>query len=110
MKTWYNAPEWLHLVAAYTVTKESNTEVRIAAVDATAYFSDDRRILVMPDELPGYVTSATFDDPDTIVTVELDGAEVVPANTDDIYSYILDEAGREAFATAIDILFVQTFL
>lgn len=113
VRTWYDDPEWLDLFVDYTVTRDSATEVRIAGLDAVTagYVPTDRRIqIVGATTETGYIVSATYTSPDTVVTVNLDGAATVPTAVTQILLYAMKSVSQGAFTTGIDIFEVEAFL
>lgn len=110
VRTWYDDPEFLDLMDAYTVTRESATEVRVAAVNAVSYFNTGRRIRITGGvPKAGVVASVVFSSPDTIVTVDLDGNDTVPIGTDTILLHAHSSLGAGAFGTGDDYLARDVF-
>ena len=85
VRKWYDDPEWTLAGnrnktsgVELAVTREASDKIRIAAGDQTGYFTPLRRIKI--GGIEGKVVSSDFaTDPDTVVTVALDGGASVPA-------------------------------
>lgn len=110
IRLWYDDPEFLDLMDAYTVSRDSATEVRIAAVNVVSYFNTDRRIR-LSGGVPkaGAVAAAVFSSPDTIVTVDLDNNDTVPVGTDTILLHAHKSLGTGAFGSGDDYLARDVF-
>jgi len=86
IRRWYDDPGLVSPFEDYTVTRDSDYVLRVAAIDATGILPDDRRIWVegtSTDEW-GFVASTVFSSPDTLVTVEMDGGVTLPAGADHV--------------------------
>jgi hypothetical protein len=95
IREWYDDPEWLNLMRdsagdALTVTKESDTAVKIAGVDMTSFFPVGRSCQVNDGatSVEGTVVSAAFGT-DTIVTLSLPLGTVVQAGANEILLFII---------------------
>ncbi len=114
IRTYLDDPEWLRLSLDFVVTQESATEVRIAAVDQTDKYTAGRLIRTI-DPTPagnrerGFVVSSTFVSPDTIVTVNLDGGTVVPADCNGIEAFFSKEIG-ESSLSGVDLRAIEYYL
>jgi hypothetical protein len=101
LKTWYEDAEWLYLnTVAQTVTKDTDTQVRIDLVDLTSEFSAGRRVKVSNGSttVEAFVQSAAMNAGDTVVTLEeISGAGIVPAGADDIQAHASPGLGKAAW-------------
>jgi len=81
-KRWYDDPEWLNRNYGATVTRDSATQFTVAGVDATGWFTTNRRVKVVGATTGyGFVVSAVYSSPNTAVTVTMDAADVPTSPT-----------------------------
>src|SRR5258706_1889346 len=84
-RSYYDAPEWLDFTAAFVVSRQSATVVRIAGVDLSVKLTPGRLIKVTEvARLFGSFNSSVFTAGNTDVTVTMDGAVVLPTPTSTI--------------------------
>lgn len=82
LRRWYADPEWLNLNYGATVTRDSATQLTVAGVDATTWFTAGRRVKVVGTTTGyGFVVSASYSSPNTAVTVTMDAADVPTSPT-----------------------------
>src|SRR5258706_1471192 len=105
VRSFYDAPEWLDFTAAFVVSRQSATVVRIAGVDLTAKFTPGRRIKVTGGAtLFGSVNSSVFTAGNTDVTVTMDGAVVLPTPTSTIGVNAIESMRQGATYNVGDII------
>lgn len=81
-KRWYDDPEWLNRNYGATVTRDSTTQFTVSGVDATGWFTTNRRVKVVGATTGyGFVVSAVYSSPNTAVTVTMDGGDVPTSPT-----------------------------
>src|SRR5258706_2560456 len=86
VRSYYDAPEWLDFTAAFVVSRQSATVVRIAGVDLTAKFTAGRRVKVGGGgDNQASVVSSVFTGGNTDVTLRVDFGGVLPTPVDAIY-------------------------
>lgn len=82
LRRWYADPEWLNLNYGATVTRDSATQLTVAGVDATTWFTAGRRVKVVGTTTGyGFVVSSSYSSPNTAVTVTMDAADVPTSPT-----------------------------
>ncbi len=89
VRRWYEDPSWIDLLDAYTVARTSDFVITAVhdttPTDATGKFDVGSRVKVSiagASAVYGYVTIASYGSPTTTVTLDLDGASVVPVGAD----------------------------
>ena len=82
IKTHYNDPEWLNRNYGATVTRDSATQFTVGGVDASGWFTADRRVKIVGTTTGyGFVVSAAYSSPNTAVTVAMDSGDVPTSPT-----------------------------
>ena len=110
LRTWYQDPEFLDLADAFTVTRVTAAQIKIAGTDATGYATAGRRIRVTGGgETDGEITSSSFSSPDTLVNVKFDLGVGVPVGTDTILFNHSKSLPGSTFTPGTDPVLVQAF-
>lgn len=95
---------WMEFTRGETLTKLSDTEIRIESAgptDYSAYFGVGRQVkIVGASTVYARVTAVAFSSPNTDVTVEVDGGSAVPGALTELHASILDvESGVALLST-----------
>lgn len=87
LKRAYEEDEFRNLVYGKTVSRDAADTIRIAATDATGFFTTDARVKISSSvsaEVYGFVRTSTFGDPDTTVEIDVDAGATIPADANEI--------------------------
>lgn len=120
VRRWYDDPEYLDLMrnpttgAAFTLTRDSDTVLRVVSGTTdmtTPYAPVGRRVKVIGDTTVfGRITASSFPNPDTLVTIDGDGAAVLPNNPTSLLIHILATTDSDVITGGINPIEIGEFL
>ena len=97
VRRWYADPEWLNLNYGLTITRLGTTQLKVVGIDATGWFTANRRIKVVGATTDyGYTESSSYASGDTTVTVTMDSGDV-PGSPTQALVHHSRSLGRSAY-------------